>query len=87
MIVIATVYEYDYKATVVYIRHMNIITSVWLLLPCPWPFTAVYFANNATFDDITLRMGNIEKERHNNPPRMIKEQVHSRKAHYNNENV
>ena len=38
MIVIATVYEYDYKATVVYIRHMNIITSVWLLLPCPWPF-------------------------------------------------
>ena len=45
--------------------------------------TAVYFANNSTFDDITLRMGNIEKERHNNPPRMIKEQVHSRKAHYN----
>ena len=29
--------------------------------------TAVYFANNSTFDDITLRMGNIEKERHNNP--------------------
>ena len=26
--------------------------------------TAVYFANNSTFDDITLRMGNIEKERH-----------------------
>ena len=49
--------------------------------------TAVYFANKSTFDDITLRMGNIEKERHNNPPRMIKEQVHSRKAHYNNENV
>ena len=44
MIVIATVCEYDYKATVVYIRHMNIITSVWLLLPCLWPFNLPHTA-------------------------------------------
>ena len=59
MIVIATVYEYDYKATVVYIRHMNIITSVWLLLPCPWPFNVFavvksYFSKSRLYTKVKV---------------------------------
>ena len=62
MIVIATVYEYDYKATVVYIRHMNIITSVWLLLPCLWPFNFVHVLKELERSDL-VKKGGVKRKR------------------------